>query len=70
MAKKKLNPRIQISISIPKLTVQEIDGLIDGVSIRNRSHFIELAIAEKIEKTRKTQSGKQLSISEIRKRKK
>ena len=69
MPKKTLNPRIQISISIPKLTVQDLDGLIDGVEIRNRSHFVELAVADKIDKIRKSKlKNQQLSISDIKKK--
>lgn len=71
MVHKKLNPRIQISVSIPKMTAQDIDRLVDGVTIRNRSHFIEIAVCEKISQLRKSnQQGKQLSIAEIKKKKK
>src|ERR1700694_4071978 len=41
--------RVRLTISLSKELAQQIDGLVDGVKIRNRSHAIESLVNESLE---------------------
>lgn len=66
MKKDVLNPRKQISVSIPLMVLQDMDSLIDGSMIRSRSHLMHIAVVDYIARAKIDGLPKQLTIGDVK----
>jgi metal-responsive CopG/Arc/MetJ family transcriptional regulator len=66
MKKDVLNPKKQISVSLPLFVLQDMDILIDGSHIRSRSHLMHIAVVDYIARAKIDGLPKQLTISDIK----
>jgi metal-responsive CopG/Arc/MetJ family transcriptional regulator len=69
MKKDVMNPRKQISVSMPLFVLQDMDRLIDGSMIRNRSHLVHIAVVDYLARAKIDGLPEQLSISDIQPKK-
>lgn len=65
MKKDVMNPRKQISVSIPLMVLQDMDSLIDGSLVRSRSHLVHIAVVDYIARAKIDGLPKQLTIGDI-----
>ena len=65
MKKDVMNPRKQISVSIPLMVLQDMDSLIDGSLVRSRSHLVHIAVVDYIARSKIDGLPKQLTIGDI-----
>jgi len=65
MKKDVLNPRKQISVSIPLFVLQDMDRLIDGSMVRSRSHLVHIAVVDYIARSKIYGLPEQLTIADI-----
>lgn len=69
MKKDVTNPRKQISVCLPLFVLQDMDHLIDGSLVRNRSHLVHIAVVDYIARTKIDGLPKQLTIGDIQPKK-
>jgi metal-responsive CopG/Arc/MetJ family transcriptional regulator len=66
MKKDVLNPKKQISVSLPLFVLQDMDVLIDGSHIRSRSHLMHIAVVDYIARAKIDGLPKQLTIGDVK----